>query len=312
MSLTPAARRFADALTHGFPDPADGPLEAAALRRASSAGPPRGLPEVARVTDASAPGPPGVPPVPVRIYDPDPHGTDGDRPVVVFCHGGGWVMCGLDTHDGLCRELASRTGALVVSVDYRRAPEHRFPCALLDAYAVTGWAAGRARELRFDPSRLVVAGDSSGGNLAAAVALMARDDGNGPAIAAQLLVYPALDERLETASATEYATGFFHTTAHMRWYWQQYLGPDCDGADPRASPVCAGDLGGLPPALLILPECDPLRDEGQVYAERLRAAGGSAEVRVERGMFHGFLGGAGVLPEADAALGAAARWLLDI
>ncbi|WP_328323350.1 MULTISPECIES: alpha/beta hydrolase [unclassified Streptomyces] len=311
MSLTPAARRFADVLTHGFPDPADGPLDVAALRRASSAGPARGLPEVARVSDTSVPGPPGAPPVPVRIYEPDPDGADGDRPLIVFCHGGGWVMCGLDTHDGLCRELASRTGALVVSVDYRRAPEHRFPCALLDAYAVTEWAAGRARELRCDPSRVVVAGDSSGGNLAAAVALMARNTG-GPAIAAQLLVYPALDDRLETASAADYATGFFHTSAHMRWYWEQYLGPDGDGADPYASPVRAADLAGLPPALLILPECDPLRDEGRDYAERLREAGVPAEVRVERGMFHGFLGGAGVLPEADAALGAAARWLLAV
>ncbi|MFE2377597.1 alpha/beta hydrolase [Streptomyces sp. NPDC059398] len=311
MSLTPAARRFADALAHGFPDPVDGPLDVAALRAASSAGPARGLPEIARVGDAYVPGPAGASPVPVRIYEPDPHRTDGGRPLIVFCHGGGWVMCGLDTHDGLCRELASRTGALVVSADYRRAPEHRFPCALLDVHAVLEWAAGRARELRCDPSRLIVAGDSSGGNLAAAAALMARDS-DGPAIAAQLLVYPVLDHRLETASATEYATGFFHTTAHMRWYWQQYLGPDGDGAEPYASPVRAGDLGGLPPALLILPECDPLRDEGRDYAELLREAGVPAEVRVERGMFHGFLGGAGVLPEADAALGAAARWLLDV
>ncbi|WP_328315867.1 alpha/beta hydrolase [Streptomyces sp. NBC_00388] len=311
MSLTPAARRFADALSHGFPDPADGPLDVAALRRASSAGPVRGLPGVARVSDTAAPGPPGAPSVPVRIYDPDPDGTADGRPLVVFCHGGGWVMCDLDTHDGLCRELASRTGALVMSVDYRRAPEHRFPAALLDTYAVLDWAAGRARELRCDPDRVVVAGDSSGGNLAAAVALTARDSG-GPAIAAQLLVYPALDDRLETASATEYATGFFHTTAHMRWYWQQYLGPQGDGADPRASPVRAADPAGLPPALLILPECDPLRDEGIRYAEQLREAGVPAEVRLERGMFHGFLGATGVLPEADAALGAAARWLLGI
>ncbi|WP_405783455.1 alpha/beta hydrolase [Streptomyces sp. NBC_00859] len=311
MSLTPAARRFADALAHGFPDPAAGPLDAVSLRRASSAGPVRGLPEIARVSEVSAPGPPGAPSVPVRIYDPDPHGADGHRPLVVFLHGGGWVLCNLDTHDGLCRELAARTGAAVVSVDYRRAPEHRFPSALLDAYAVTGWAAGRARELRCDPSRLIVAGDSSGGNLAAATALMARDAG-GPAIAGQLLFYPVLDHRLETASATAYATGYFHTTAHMRWYWQQYLGPEGNGADPYASPVRAADLSGLPPALLVLPECDPLRDEGRAYAERLRESGVQAEARVERGMFHGFLGAAGILPEADAALGAAARWLLDI
>ncbi|GGT23561.1 alpha/beta hydrolase [Streptomyces purpureus] len=234
-------------------------------------------------------------------------GTPDSRapgPVIVFSHGGGWVLCDLDTHDRLCRALAARVGATVVSVDYRRAPEHRHPAAEDDACTVTWWAARRY------PGRpLVVAGDSSGGNLAAATALRARDRG-GPEIAAQLLIYPALDHRLDGVSAEAYAEGFFHTTAHMRWYWQQYLGPHGDPV--AASPGLAADLSGLPPALVVVADCDPLRDEGVAYARRLSAAGGRAAVHVHTGMFHGFLGATGVLPEADAALDSAAAWLAGV
>lgn len=164
-----------------------------------------------------------------------------------------------------------------------------------------GWVADRC------PGRpLVVAGDSSGGNLAAAAALRARD-GAGPALAGQLLVHPALDHRLEGRSARDFAEGYFHTTAHMRWYWRQYVGPDGDPA--AASPGLAADVTGLPPALLVLADCDPLRDEGLAHARRLSAAGVPTEVHLHTGMFHGFLGGAGLLPEADAALDGAAAWL---
>ncbi|WP_055601944.1 alpha/beta hydrolase, partial [Streptomyces aureus] len=236
--------------------------------------------------------------VPVRLYE------GREDLVVVFAHGGGWVLCDLDTHDRTCRALAGRTGGTVVSVDYRRAPEHRFPAAEDDVCTALAWAADRY------PGRpLVLAGDSSGGNLAAAAALRALD-GGGPPLAAQLLVHPALDHRLEGRSARDFAEGYFHTTAHMRWYWQQYVAP---GTDPAAaSPGLAPDLSGLPPTLLVLADCDPLRDEGLAYARRLSAAGVRTEVHLHTGMFHGFLGGAGALPEADAALEGAAAWLRTV
>ncbi|MFJ9407075.1 alpha/beta hydrolase [Streptomyces sp. NPDC101393] len=314
--LPAAARRMADAMAAHFPDPAREPLEAEALRRASAAGV-AGARDVRRAeragvttTDRTVPGPPGAPALPVRLYHPD-SAAPGPRPLLVFFHGGGWVMCDLDTHDGLCRELALGSGASVISVDYRRAPEHRFPAAVEDACAATRWACAHAAELGCDPARVAVAGDSSGGNLAAAVTLMTRDRG-GPPLAAQLLLYPALDHRLLGRSATAYATGFFHTTAHMRWYWAQYLGPQGDGAHPYASPGLAPDLTGLPPALLVLPECDPLRDEGVAYGRALRAAAVPARVETYRGTFHGFLGTLGQLPEAAHALATASSWLSGI
>ncbi|MFF2810897.1 alpha/beta hydrolase [Streptomyces sp. NPDC058000] len=306
--LSPRARAIVDAMSAGFPDPARGPLDAAALRRASRAARPEPGDGTVTAADRTVPGPPGAPALPVRVYRPDAPAA-GPRPLVVFFHGGGWVLCDLDTHDGLCRQLARRCDAVVVSVDYRRAPEDRFPAAAEDAYAATRWALAHAAELGCDPARVAVAGDSSGGNLAAAVTLLTRDRG-GPPLAAQLLVYPALDHRLAGRSAVAYATGFFHTTAHMRWYWDQYLGPDGDRGNPYAAPGLAPDLTGLPPALLVLPECDPLRDEGLAYGRALRAAGVPVRVDAYPDTFHGFLGAAGTLPAADAALEAAGNWLV--
>ncbi|GAA2670552.1 alpha/beta hydrolase [Streptomyces lunalinharesii] len=305
--LSPLARRIVDAMSADFPDPARAPLDAGALRRASRAAPPEPGDGTVTSTGRTVPGPPGAPDLPVRVYRPDAPAA-GPRPLVVFFHGGGWVLCDLDTHDGFCRQLARRCDAVVVSVDYRRAPEDRFPAAAEDAYAATGWAVAHAAELGCDPARVAVAGDSSGGNLAAAVTLMTRDRG-GPPLAAQLLAYPALDPRLAGRSPVDYAAGFFHTTAHMRWYWDQYLGPDGDREHPYAAPGRAADLTGLPPALLVLPECDPLRDEGRAYGRALRAAGVAVRVDEHPGTFHGFLGAAGALPAADAALEAATAWL---
>ncbi|MCX2183148.1 alpha/beta hydrolase [Streptomyces sp. SKN60] len=286
--LTPAARALCDAMSAGFPRPEDG---AAALRAAARTHLGE-LPPGAGAVDTYAKD------VPVRVYE-----GEADL-VVVFAHGGGWVLCDLDTHDRLCRALAARSGATVVSVDYRRAPEHRFPAAEDDVYAALEWAAAR------HPGRpLVLAGDSSGGNLAAACAPRARDRG-GPALAGQLLLYPVLDHRLDGGSAATYAEGFFHTTAHMRWYWQQYLGPDGDPG--AASPGLATDVSGLPPTLIVLADCDPLRDEGLAYARRLSSSGVPTHVQLHTGMFHGFLGGLGVLPEADRALDAAAAWLRSL
>ncbi|MFD5147039.1 alpha/beta hydrolase [Streptomyces sp. NPDC058401] len=284
--LSPAARRLCDAMTAHFPGPGD----TAALRAAAAASP-GGGPEVASVRDTVADG------VPVRIYDPAPGA--GGRPLVVFLHGGGWVMCGLDTHDALCRALAVASGAVVVSADYRLAPEHPWPAAPDDALTVLLWARARAAELGCDPARLVVAGDSSGGNLAAVTTLRAPG-----LIAGQLLFYPALDASMEHPSVAEFGEGYFHTAAHMAWYWDQYGG---DPDHPHVSPLRAPDLSGLPRTLLVLADCDLLRDEGLAYGRRLGGAGVDCGVHLVPGVFHGFLGLP--LPAAASAIGAAGAWV---
>ncbi|MEU9030789.1 alpha/beta hydrolase [Streptomyces sp. NPDC048383] len=284
-SLSPAARLLCDAMTAGFPGPGD----VSALRAAAVPGPPG--PEVASVRDTVAGG------VPVRVYDPAPDAAD--RPLVVWFHGGGWVMCGLDTHDRLCRELALASGAVIVSADYRLAPEHPWPAAADDALSVLLWARAEAPALGCDPARVVVAGDSSGGNLAAVTALRAPE-----LVAGQLLAYPPLDASMGSASVTTYGRDHFHTAAHMAWYWDQYGG---DPAHPHVSPLCAPDLAGLPRALIVLADCDPLRDEGLAYGRRLGEAGVDCEVRLHPGVFHGFLGLP--LPAGAAARAAMAAWL---
>ncbi|MGW1607235.1 alpha/beta hydrolase [Streptomyces eurythermus] len=302
-SLTPAARAVADALTAGFPVFGPG-TDIAAVRR-SMARPPARTPALASVTDRTIPGPAGAPPLPVRIYRPYERAEPGPPlPLVLFFHGGGFVLCGLDSHDGLCRLLAAGTGAVVVSVDYRLAPEHPAPAAVRDAHAAFRWAVRNAAFLGCDPARIAVAGDSSGGNLAASVCLTARDRG-GPRPAAQLLVYPALDPRTDSESMRAFGEGYFLTAAAMRWYWEQYLG----GTEPTAevAPALAEDTGGLPPALLVEAECDPLRDEGRAYAARLDRA----EVHCARGMFHGFIDFADQLPEAAEAQQRAVSWLRE-
>jgi acetyl esterase len=297
--LDPAARQLVDALSEVFPDVGGKVRDAAEARRILARAPlaPGNPRRVERVVDQSIPGPAGALEIPLRIYWPvaDARGL----PVIVFFHGGGWVLCNLDTHDPLCRVMTNEVGAIVVSVDYRLAPEHRFPAAAEDAYAATRWVAANARELGADPTRLAVAGDSAGGNLAAVVALMARDRG-APPLRFQLLVYPVIDHACDTASYRENAEGYFLTAAHMRWYWDQYLG-DLDRSQPYASPLRAPSLAGLPPAHIVTAELDPLRDEAEAYAERLRAAGVPVTVRRASGMFHGFFGMAELLEGARQA-----------
>jgi acetyl esterase len=205
-------------------------------------------------------------------------------PVVVYFHGGGWVIGSIETHDAPCRELANRSGAIVVSVEYRMAPEHPFPAAPEDCYAATAWVADHAAEFGGDPARLAVAGDSAGGNLAAVVALMTRER-NGPPLRFQLLIYPAVDARMGYASIDENSTGYFLTKADMHWFYGHY------GADPsdwRASPLLAPDHSGLPPALVLTAEYDPLRDEGEAYARKLQEAGVPVTLRRYDGQIHGF------------------------
>jgi acetyl esterase len=257
---------------------------------------------VAAVADRLVPGPAGE--LPVRVYTPE---GAAPLPIVVYFHGGGWVVGTLDTYDPLCRALAAAVPAVVVSVDYRLAPEHRWPAAAEDAYAATLWASRNAAELGGVQHRLAVAGDSAGGNLAAVVALGARDRG-GPAIAFQLLVYPALDAAGDTGSWREFADGFYLTADGMRWYWDHYLG-GADGRAPDASPLRAAFFGGLPPALVIGAEHDVLRDEGEAYAARLAEAGVAATASRYPGMVHGFFRWRAVTASADAALGEAAAAL---
>jgi acetyl esterase len=257
---------------------------------------------VAAVADRLVPGPAGE--LPVRVYTPE---GSPPFPIVVFFHGGGWVVGTLDTYDPLCRALAAATPAVVVSVGYRLAPEHRWPAAVEDAYAAAEWASRNAAALGGAQHRLAVAGDSAGGNLAAVVALGARDRG-GPAIAFQLLVYPALDAAGDTASWREYAEGYHLTADGMRWYWDHYLG-GADGAAPDASPLRAAFVGDLPPALVIGAEYDVLRDEGEAYAARLAQAGIDATASRHPGVVHGFVRWRAVTGAAEDAIQEAAAAL---
>jgi acetyl esterase len=296
MTLDPEAQAYLEATAAlGLPSiPEQGAVEArriTVLRAPQLAGEEE---PVARVEDRTLPGPTG--PTPFRLYAPAAS-TPSPLPILAFFHGGGWVTGDLDTHDSACRGLANRASCMVVAVDFRCAPEHRFPAALDDCWAAVEWLGRHGGELGGDPSRLAVCGDSAGGNLAAAVAVRARDRG-GPSLAAQLLVYPVLDYDLETPSYEAKASGYGLTRDSMRWYWEQYLGEGGDGFSPEASPLRTGDLAGLPPALVLTCEHDPLHDEGVAYARRLAAAGVTVAQIDEPGMIHGYFRMAGVIGRA--------------
>ena len=226
----------------------------------------------------------------------------------MFFHGGGWVVGDIATHDTVCRHLANRADCAVVSVDYRLAPEHKFPAAVEDCVAATGWVAENAAALGVDPARLAVGGDSAGGNLAAVVCLMARD-GGAPRIAHQLLIYPATDAAMRHASVTRFAEGYVLTRSTMRWFYDQYLRSPDDAADWRVSPLAAADLSGLPPAYVLTAGYDPLCDEGDEYAARLAAAGVAVEHRRFPGQIHGFVTNGKIIRAADPALDEAAAAL---
>jgi acetyl esterase len=257
---------------------------------------------VGDVTDLTIPGPGGE--LPLRLYRPE-----GQRPlpVLLYFFGGGWVLGTIDTADGVSRSLANATGALVAVVGYRLAPEHPFPAAADDCYAALCWVAEHAAGIGADPARIAVGGDSAGGNLAAGVALRARD--TGPALAGQLLVYPNTDQLADDESMRTADDPFLFNRHSVAWYRQHYLAGPGDAADPLASPLRAGSLAGLPPALVITAEYDPLRDQGAAYARRLAGAGVPAELSCYPGMAHGFFTMAGTVDASRAAIAQAAAHL---
>lgn len=254
--------------------------------------------QVGHVENRAIPGPAGD--IPVRIYHPlDSAEPGAGLPVLVYFHGGGFVLCDLDSHDSCCRRLANGIGAIVVSVDYRLAPEHPYPAAVEDAWAATEWAAAHAGELGGDSARLVVAGDSAGGNLAAVIAMTARDKG-GPAIAFQVLIYPVVDQRRKSSLSSPHTKSGVLTAEHMQWFTAQYLGASGAQAEVSASPIL-GDMTGLPDAHVLTGALDPLCEEGEEYARLLAAGGAKVSVRrYERG-FHGFFNLADHLPAAAEA-----------
>jgi acetyl esterase len=240
--------------------------------------------EVAAVTEFEAPTADG--PMKVRLYRPAVE--PGERPpLLVWMHGGGFVLGDLESADPMARALCAGADAIVASLEYPLAPEHPFPAAPLACHAVTAWLAGRDAELGFDPQRVAVGGDSAGGNLAAATALLAAERGE-PSLCLQLLVYPMIDRTTEQPSIRENAEGYMLSAPRVEWFWRQYVAADVAATDPLLSPLHAVELAGLPPAIVVTAELDPLRDEGEAYAERLHAAGVDVELTRYDGLIHGF------------------------
>jgi len=275
------------------------PTEARAFYRERRAFTQPAPPPVALVRDLQADGPHGA--IPLRLYRPLGSADSAVLPVLVYYHGGGWVIGDLDTHDTLCRELANGAGCAVVAVDYRMGPEHRFPAAVDDCIAATRWLHAHAAELRLDATRFAVGGDSAGGNLAAVVSISARDAGDLP-IAYQLLIYPATDQHRTMPSHTTNGQGYVLTTDTMDYFTGHYIADTAQYKDWRASPLLHAELRKLPPALVLTAGYDPLRDEGAAYAERLTSAGNLATYVCFERQIHGFITMGKVLDEANTAV----------
>ena len=254
---------------------------------------------MARTEPVEIPGPAGE--IRARLYVPPSSPPAGPPPLFVYFHGGGWVIGDLDTHDDPCRFLAVHSGAALLAIDYRLAPEHPFPAAAEDAEAAYGWAAANAERLGVDPVRIAVGGDSAGANLAAAVCLTARE-GGGPMPAMQLLIYPVTDAAGEAPSRRTFGEGFLLTHNDMDWFEERYLPDDAGRGDPRVSLLRASDLSGLPPAYIATAGFDPLRDEGEAFARRLREAGGRVALRRHPGLVHTFANLTAICPTARAAM----------
>lgn len=303
MSLDPQAKAFLEPLNAVEMPPLD-TLAPDELR--SSFGALGAMSEtvpVASVEDRSFPGPAGD--VGIRIYRAR---REGVLPALVYFHGGGFVVCDLDSHDGLCRELANASECCVISVDYRLAPEANFPAAPEDCYAATCWVTENAASLGIDPERIAVGGDSAGGNLAAVVSILSRER-QGPKLCHQLLIYPVTNHDFETDSYHTNGAGYLLTREMMIWFWNHYLVDPADGQNPMASPLRAKDLGGLPPATVVTAGFDPLCDEGWAYAKRLSEAGVEVEHQHFPSMFHGFISMGSEIDEANRALAKVSRAL---
>lgn len=313
MSLHPHIRQAVDAAA-ALPayDTLASMAEVRALANAGN--PPRANPvAVASVDNFSIPGPAAD--IPVRLYRPP---VAGRLPALVYLHGGGFVALGLDSHDDICRRLCVGAGCLVLSVDYRLAPEHRCPAGADDALAATVWLAQQADRLGLDPARIVVGGDSAGGCLAAVTAMRLRDrptgdNAEGLQLAGQLLFYPVTDHPSPPPPSWDrYGSGWGLTARVMRWFWDQYLAAPGQRDDPLASPARMARCAGLPPAYVMVAEYDLLRDEGQAFADRLAAEGVATRLRLSPGVNHGFLKYAGTVPESDATLADASDWLRSL
>jgi acetyl esterase/lipase len=306
--LDPDAKRFLDmAAAAGMPDVTQlTPSEMReAFRRLAQMVDAKDVP-IGRIENAELPGPAG--PLPIRIYTPHLSAA-GQLPGLVYFHGGGGVFGSIETHEGLCRMLANASGCRVISVEYRLAPEHKFPAAVEDSYAAVTGAIAHASELAIDPERVAVGGDSGGGGLAAAVCQRAKQN-DGPKIALQFLLYPALDMSRETESRRAFANGYFLDKATIDWIVEHLCPSGLDLKDPRLSPLCAENVSGLPPAHIHTAEFDPLRSEGEAYAHRLQRAGVAVRYTCHPGMIHHFYGMAGAIPYARVAIeqtGAAIR-----
>lgn len=264
-----------------------------------------GLPEALdRVEDLTIPGPAGG--VPVRVYASE---RGGLRAALIYFHGGGFVFGNLDTHDAVCRSLAKESGAVVIAVDYRLSPEHKFPAAVEDAHAATVWVSANAERLGIDARRISISGDSAGGNLATVTAVRCRNAG-GPALVSQVLIYPVTDmSSFDTDSHREYGEGYFLSRAGMEWFTSHYLASADLARHPEVSPLLAPDLNALPPALVITAEFDPLRDEGEAYAKRLQKAGVPVTMTRYPGMIHAFVSMRGVLSGGRQAIQEVAKFI---
>ncbi|MBO2461036.1 alpha/beta hydrolase [Actinomadura violacea] len=302
MPLHPEAQRIVDRTPAEDPNRSAGPLDVPAIREQfkSMWTVPENLRRVGSVADTAIPGPAGD--LPVRVYTPE---GDGPFPAFVWFHGGGWTIGGLDENEFSCRAVCAAAGAVVVSVDYRLAPEDPFPAAAEDAYAAVRWVAAHGAGINADPARIAVGGESAGGNLAAVAALKARDLG-GPELALQVLVSPVLGHPEDgRASYAEFAEGYFLSKASMDWFFTTYPTGPADLDDPYLLPLRSKDLSGVAPALILEAECDVLRDEGEEYARRLRDAGVDTELVRYDGLIHAFFGP--LASELSAAAQAHAR-----
>jgi acetyl esterase len=308
MPLDPLLKAFLDSIAaQPAPkmwevQPAEGRMALAAMIEMVG---PKDVP-IGKTANIAIPGPDGNE-IPARVYTPVAAGGEG-LPTLIFFHGGGYVIGSIDTHDGLCRILANESGCCVISVEYRLAPEHKFPAAVDDAVAALAWIEKNAAELGVDANRLGVGGDSAGGGLAAVVAQIAKESG-GPRLGFQMLLFPVTQIGKETASLREFAEGYFLETRTLQWFYDHYLPADADREHPRVSPLNAGDLSGLPPAYVMVAGFDPLHDEGVAYAERLREAGVAVTLADYPDMVHDFIYMQAVLPQAPEALAAAAAAL---